>query len=114
MNNSHFSMRDLVMVATLLFGFNSVALADAPVSGKLVKVDPKAHAFTVQYFVPWHSKHGNASHDVSHERTFKTTDKTTYWVGSTKGSWASVTKGAHVTVTANAGVADKVQIWSQN
>ena len=100
------------MVALFLFGFNSIALADAPVSGKVVKVDPNAHAFTVQYSVPWHSHHGNATHDISHERTFKTTDKTTYWVGSSKGSWANVTKGVHVTVTANAGVADKVQIPS--
>jgi hypothetical protein len=111
MNNSHFSMRNLVMVALLLFGFNSVALAAAPVSGKLVKVDPNAHTFTVQWEGTFKNRH-NEIKSISRERTFKTTDKTTYWVGSTKGSWANVTKGAHVTVTANAGVADKVQILS--
>jgi len=104
------------MVALLLFGFNSVALADAPISGKVIKVDPNAHTFTVQWAAPYVSKHGIATHDISHERNFKTTDKTTYGVGSTKGSWASVTKGAHVTVTAHTEasgkVADKVQITS--
>jgi hypothetical protein len=116
MNSSHFSMRNLAMVALLLLGFNSVALADAPVTGKVAKVDPNAHTFTVQYFAMWHSRHGNASRDISHERIFKVTDKTTYLVGSTKGSWANVTKGAKVTVTAHTEgsdkVADKVQIVS--
>lgn len=105
-------MRNLVMVALLLFGFNSVALADAPISGKVVNVDPNARTFTVQWVAPYQSRHGIATHDISHERTFKTTDKTTYEIGNTKGSWANVTKGARVKVTAHAGVADKVQIVS--
>jgi hypothetical protein len=112
MNDSHFSMRNLVMVALLLFGFNSVALADAPVSGQLVNVDPNVHTFTVQWEGTFKNRRTNAIKSITHYRIFKTTDKTTYWVGSTKGSWANVTKGAHVTVTANAGVADKVQILS--
>jgi hypothetical protein len=116
MNNSYFSMRNLVMVALLLFGFNLVALADAPYSGKVIKVDPNGHTFTLQYTAPYHSHHGNATRDISHERSFKTTDKTAYWVGSTKGSWANVTKGAQVSVTAHAEgsdkVADKIQIGS--
>jgi len=112
MNNSYFSMRILSTVALLLFGFNSVALAEAPVSGKVVKVDQNARTFTVQWSAHWLSKHGNAAHDISHERTFKTTDKTAYTVGSNKGSWSDLKKGAHVTVTANAGAADKVQFVS--
>jgi hypothetical protein len=31
--------------------------------------------------------------------TFKTNDKTSYWVGKTKGSWADVKAGVDVTVT---------------
>jgi hypothetical protein len=31
--------------------------------------------------------------------TFKTNDKTTYWVGKTKGSWADVKAGVDATVT---------------
>jgi hypothetical protein len=110
MNNFHFSIGNLVMVVLFLFGFNSAALAAGPVSGKVVKVDPNAHTFTVQYSVNGRSARYGSSGRTSRERTFKTTDQTTYWVGSTKGSWANVTKGVRVTVTANAGVAGKVQI----
>jgi hypothetical protein len=52
----------------------------------------------------------------SRERTFKTNDKTTYWVGGSKGSWENVTKGASVIVAAHSEgsdkVADKAQIVS--
>ena len=46
--------------------------------------------------------------------TFKTNDKTTYWVGDKPGSWADVKVGVEVKVTshdeAGAKVADKVRI----
>jgi hypothetical protein len=113
MNKFHFPIRNIATVALLVFGSTSVALA-APF--KVVNVDPNSHTFTTQGLVPWQSKHGTASHDVSVNRTYKTTDKTTYWVGNTKGSWANVTKGASVNVTSHVEgsqkVADKVQIVS--
>ena len=53
---------------------------------------------------------------MSRAIAFKTNDKTTYWVGSTKGSWTNVKKGVRVNVTTHAEgsnkVVDKVQIVS--
>ena len=53
---------------------------------------------------------------MSRAMTFKTNDKTTYWVGTTKGSWTNVKKGARVNVTTHSEgsnkVVDKVQIVS--
>ena len=106
-------MRSLATVALLVFGSVTVALADAPVSGKVSAVNQNAHTFTVQWVGTTSRHHFTAGHQTgSVERTYKTTDKTTYSVGSGKGSWANVTKGAKVNVTSHAGVADSVQIVS--
>jgi hypothetical protein len=116
MNKAHFPMRYLTIVALLLFGSMLAAPAALAAPVKVVKVDPNARTFTVQYSAAWHSRHGMSSHDVSHESTYKTTEKTTFWVGNAKGSWANVTKGALVNVTGHtegsSRVADKVQIVS--
>jgi hypothetical protein len=112
MNKSYFSLRNLMTVALLLFG-SVVAFADAPVSGKVVGVDQSAHTFTVQWIGTNTRHHFTAGHQTeSRERTYKTSDKTTYLVGSGKGSWANVTKGATVHVASHGGVADTVQIGS--
>ena len=102
-------MRSLATVALLVFGSVTVALADAPVSGKVSAVNQNAHTFTVQWVGTTSRHHFTAGHQTgSVERTYKTT----YSVGSGKGSWANVTKGAKVNVTSHAGVADSVQIVS--
>jgi hypothetical protein len=118
MNNVYFSVRHLAMISLLLFGFTTVSQAAALPPGKVTNVNPSARTFTVQWAVHAVSKHGMASAYTgsSRERTFKTSDKTTYWMGSNKGSWENVTKGSMVNVTAHAQgserVADKVQIVS--
>jgi hypothetical protein len=71
------------------FGSMSLALADAPVSGKVVKVDPNTHAFTVQWETTFKNRHNETKY-ISRERVFKTTDKTIYMVGNTKGSSGAV------------------------
>jgi len=113
MKKSDFSMRYIATVALLLFGSISIALA--AISGKVTSLNQTDHTFKVQWKHKYTDRH-NLAKENSHESTFKTTDKTTYWVGATKGSWANVTKGASVNVTShNEGsekVADKVQIVS--
>ena len=104
-------MRNLTTVALLLFGFNLVALAAAPISGKVTRIDPNAHTFTVQWVHKYIDRH-NITKENSHESAFKTTGKTVYTLGNAKGSWADLKKGAHVIVTGRAGVADNVQIVS--
>jgi hypothetical protein len=48
------------------------------------------------------------------DRIFKTTDKTTYWIGEKQAAWADVKVGAEVTVTSHRDakgiMADKVEI----
>ena len=102
-------MRTLATVALILICTTSVALAGAPVSGKVTGVDQNAHTFTVQWVHKYTDRH-NMAKENSHESTFKTTNNTIYTVGSNKGSWTDMKKGEHVTVTANAGVAGNVQI----
>ena len=111
MKNSPFAVRNLATLALLLFGSMSVALAGAPISGKVTGVNQDAHTFTVQWIHKYTDRH-NMAKENSRESVFKTTDKTIYTVGSKKGSWADIKKGEHVTVTANAGVADNVKIAS--
>ena len=120
MNNAHFSIRNLATVALIALGPIASARADVltytavPVIG----VNQNDHSFTVKWSAHAKSHHGLASiaGGESRERTIKTNDKTTYWVGSTKGSWANVIQGARVTVTAHSEssgkVADRVQIVS--
>jgi hypothetical protein len=102
-------MRHLTTVALYLLGSMSIALAAAPISGKVVVVNQSAHTFTVQWAHKYTDRH-NVAKENSHENVFKTADKTIYTVGSNKGSWNDLKKGIHVTVTATAGVADQVQI----
>jgi hypothetical protein len=118
-NNSHVSMRNLATVALLLFGSMTVARADVltHTAVKVTGVNQKAHSFTVRWKALDKSDKGTQPYyGDSREATFKTNDKTTYWVGSSKGSWASVTKGVRVNVTAHSEgsdkVVDKVQIVS--
>jgi hypothetical protein len=111
MNSFHLSMRTLTTVALILICSISVALAGAPVSGKVTGVNQNTHTFTVQWVHKYTDRH-NIAKENSHESTFNTTNKTIYTVGSNKGSWTDLKKGEHVTVTANAGVADNVQIAS--
>jgi hypothetical protein len=119
MNNSYFSMRKLATVALLFFGSMTVARADVLTytAVPVVAVNQNDHTFTVHW-----TAHATTTHGVqvysgqSRERTLKINDKTTYWVGSSKGSWSDLKKGAHVTVTAHSEgsgkVADKVQVLS--
>jgi hypothetical protein len=103
-------MRNIIAAAALLFFSSmSVGLADAPVSGKVVKVDPSARTFTAQFLTTYKNRH-NEIKNISRERTYKTTDKTVYTIGSAKGAWSDLKKGVHVNVTAHAGVAENVQI----
>jgi hypothetical protein len=118
MNNSRFSIHFLVTVAVLFFGSLTVTRADVLTypSVMVSRVDQKAHTFTVHWTSNAKSTHGLGERlgGGSRERTFNTNDKTTYFVGASKGSWANVTKGAHVSVTAHSEasgkVADRVQV----
>ena len=109
-------MRNLATVALLLIGSLAVARAAAPNPGKVTKVNQGAHTFTVQWIATSTHHHFTAGHNTgSIEKTYKTSDKTTYLVGSAPGSWANVTKGAQVNILAahsegSDRVADKVQI----
>ena len=89
----------------------SVALADPSVSGKITAINQNAHTFTVQWTRKYMDRH-NMAKESSREKTFKTSEKTIYMLGSAKGSWADLKKGTQVKVSANAGVADKVEIVS--
>jgi hypothetical protein len=115
MNNNYFSMRNLAAFMLLLFASMTSILAATP-PGKVTSVNPGAHTFKAQWIVPTTHHHFTAGHQTgSVEKTFKTTDKTIYLVGSAKGSWSDVTKGAQVNILAahNEGsdrVVDKVQI----
>jgi hypothetical protein len=115
MNNNYFSMRNLAAFTLLLFGTIASTLAATP-PGKVTSVNPGTHTFKAQWIVPTTRHHFVGGHETgSVEKTFKTTDKTTYLVGSAKGSWSDITKGAQVNILAahNEGsvrVVDKVQI----
>jgi hypothetical protein len=121
-NSSHLSMRNLTTVALLLFGSMAVARADVlTYTAVLVTgVNQKAYSFTGDVpdnTLDIHRHVFGVDHSVSRRWiTFKTNDKTTYWVGSTKGSWTNVQKGARVNVTTHSEgskiVVDKVQIVS--
>jgi hypothetical protein len=118
MNNTRFSIRNLVTIAALFFGALTVTRADNLnyTSVTVTNVNQKARTFTVHWTSNAKSTHGMGERygGSSRERVLITNDKTTYFVGANKGSWANVTKGAHVSVTAHseaAGkVADRVQI----
>jgi hypothetical protein len=114
MNNSHLSMRNLATVAIVLFGSMTVAPSALAAPVKVIKVDPNAQTFTVQWAGTYNYRHSMETRTISRQRTFKTTGQTTYWVGEKKGSWENLTKGALVNVTAHSSgsdkVADKVQI----
>jgi hypothetical protein len=114
MKNPYYSMRNLGTIALFLFGSTAFAMGDAAISGKVTDVNQSAHSFKVRYLVTISSRHGGVNPDrkSGREQTFQTTDKTTYSVGSSKGSWANVTKGVSVNLTSHAGVADNVQIVS--
>jgi hypothetical protein len=96
-------MRKISVVALILFAIAVMASSQERVKirgGVVTSVDDAAKTFTCKW------KTG--------EWTFKTTDKTDYWIGETKGSWADVKVGAEVKVTSHLDgkdhVADKVQI----
>jgi hypothetical protein len=118
MNSPYFSIRNITTFALLLFGSMTIALAADPGPGKVTSVNPGAHTFKAQWIVNAKRHITTAGHSTgSVEKTFKTTDKTVYVVGSGKGSWADVTKGASVRILAahNEGsdrVVDKLQIGS--
>src|ERR1700733_1090962 len=103
MNSSCVSMRYLLTVAILIAGVVSDH-ADSPVSGKVTGVKQNTHSFSVHYWVTVPSHRGGERKE-GHEQIFQTTDKTTYLVGSSKGSWANVTKGATVNVPSHEVVA---------
>jgi hypothetical protein len=115
MSNSYFSMRNLATIALLLFGSMTVARAAEPPHGTVTGVDQSAHTFTVQWLGTYKSR-GGGTRSISRERTMKTTDKTIYLVGNTKGSWSDIHKGAHVHIVSHPegsySVVDKVQILS--
>jgi hypothetical protein len=116
MNKAYFSIRTVAAVAMLVFASMTAAQAADLPPGKVTKVNPSDHTFTVHWTSHAKSKRGMAevAGGQSRERTFKTSAKTTYWKGGTKASWEAVTTGATVIVAAHAEgsdrVADKVQI----
>jgi hypothetical protein len=118
MNNPFISVRNFAAVVILLFGSMMISRAADPGPGKVTSVNPSAHTFKAQWIVNSTKHHFTAGHSTgSVEKTFKTTDKTVYVVGTGKGSWADVTKGASVRILAahNEGsdrVVDKIQIGS--
>jgi hypothetical protein len=118
MNNLYFSIRNFAFVALLLFGSMTISRAADPGPGKVTSVNQSAHTFKAQWVVSSTKHHFTAGHSTgSVEKSYKTTDKTVYVVGSGKGSWADVTKGASVRILAahNEGsdrVVDKIQIGS--
>ena len=114
-------MRNLATLALLLFGSMTVARADVltHTAVKVTGVNQKAHSFTVRWADHAKSTHTHGTQNYyggSRETIFKTNDKTTYWVGSTKGSWTDVKKGTRANVTTHSEgsnkVVDKVQIVS--
>ena len=123
-NNSHVSMHNLARVALLLFGSMAVARADVLTYNAVLVtgVNQKAYSFTVEledHIMDIHRHVFGVDHaGLSRWITVKTNDKTTYWVGSTKGSWTDVKKGARVNVTSHSEgsnkVVDKVQIVSDS
>jgi hypothetical protein len=118
MSNPYFSVRNIATFALLLFGSMTIALGADPGPGKVTSVNPSAHTFKAQWIVNAKRTHTTAGHDTgSIVKTFKTTDKTVYVVGSGKGSWADVTKGASVRILAahtegSDRIVDKLQIGS--
>jgi hypothetical protein len=118
MSNPYFSIRNLAVVALLLFVSMTISRAADPGPGKVTGVNQSAHTFKAQWIVNAKRQHTTAGHSTgSIEKTFKTTDKTVYVVGTGKGSWANVTKGASVKILAahNEGsdrVVDKLEIGS--
>jgi hypothetical protein len=121
-NHSHVSMRNLARVALLLFGSMAVASADVLTYNAVLVtgVNQRAYSFTVdltEHVLDIHRHVFGMEHaGMSRAITFKTNDKTTYWMGSTKGSWTDVKKGARVNVMSHSEgsnkVVDKVQIVS--
>jgi len=118
MSNPYFSIRNFAVIALLLFGSMTISRAADPGPGKVTSVNQSAHTFKAQWIVNAKRHVTTAGHSTgSVEKTFKTTDKTVYVVGSGKGSWADVKNGASVRILAahNEGsdrVVDKVQIGS--
>src|SRR5260370_40620565 len=112
MNYCRFSIQPLLTAAVLFFASHTVTRADVlnypsvTVSG----VNQNARTFTVHWTSNAKSTHGLGERlgGGSRERTFSTNDKTTYFVGASKGSWANVTTGAHVSVTAQSEASGKV------
>jgi hypothetical protein len=118
MSNLNFTIRNFAAVALLLLGSMSMSRAADSGPGKVTSVNQAAHTFKAQWIVNSTKHHFTAGHSTgSVEKTYKTTDKTVYMVGSGKGSWSDVTKGASVKILAahNEGsdrVVDKLQIGS--
>jgi hypothetical protein len=104
------SFRKFVAIGLFLFGALALAPAATVPPGTVTKVDQKARTFTVHWTTKAVSHHGMASGyaGTSRERTFKTTDKTTYLVGSAKGSWSDIQTGVLVNVKAHAQGSDRV------
>lgn len=76
------------------------AWAAAMRSGKITALDDAAKSFTC--------------HREAGDTTYKTNDKTTFWVGTEVGTWTDLKKGVVVTITAHdeggVKVADKVMV----
>src|SRR3984885_1721977 len=99
MSNPYLSIRNFAAVVLLLFGSMTLSRAADPGPGKVTSVNPSAHTFKAQWIVTGTKHHFTAGHNTgSVEKTYKTTDKTVYMVGSGKGTWADVTKGASVKI----------------
>jgi|SRR5271165_395722 len=90
MNNSYFSLRNLAAVALFLFCSMSVALAEDSVSGKVNRIDPNAHTFTVKWTKNPNRRIHNMNAVFFKESTFKTTSKTTYLVPLQNGITVTV------------------------
>jgi hypothetical protein len=118
MSNPYFFVRNIATFALLLFGSMTIALGADPGPGKVTSVNQSAHTFKAQWIVNAARRHTTAGHDTgSVEKTFKTTDKTVFLVGTGKGSWSDVTKGASVRILAahsegSDRIVDKIQIGS--
>ena len=104
-----FSFCNLAIIGLFLSGALTFAQAQSAPPGKVTKVNQNTHTFTVQWLHESTHHHFTAGREnYSTERTFRTTEKTTYQVGSANGSWSDLQVGVRVNVKSHKEGADRV------
>jgi hypothetical protein len=116
MNSDNLSIPSTILVL-LVISANAFASAESHISGKVTRVNENSHSFAVLWTVNRKGYQRTAGGSLSREKTFKTTDKTIYMLGTTKLSWSDLKKGSLVRVTAHpegsGTVADNVELRSE-